>query len=201
MPSLNNALIRSPVRSAMRLASSDTTMVSGTLTSRYCLAAGPLCIWARFSFSRARLSAASERARAPSPSSSALVTVSLPDWRRSSPPGRPLRAGRGAGSGRRTGWNPPGRRGARSSVSGGATAATSTAGAAATGTSSARATTVSASTLAVSTEASSALRFSSTRRFSSSDESVFWRSSRRRASSSAFIRDSSASRSNFVCIS
>ncbi len=47
----------------------------------------------RFSFSRARFSAASERARAPSSPSSARVTVSLPDWRRSSAAPRVGRCG------------------------------------------------------------------------------------------------------------
>ena len=98
MPILNSALTRSAPRSAMRLASSPTVIVSGTTTSRTCLADGPPAWCARLSFSRLRLSAASERARAPSPSSSALVTVSLPDWRRSSTP--LPRAGRAGGSGR-----------------------------------------------------------------------------------------------------
>ena len=53
-------------------------------------------MWARFSFSRERRSAARLRARASPSSPSARLTVSLPDWRRSSRP----RAGR-AGSGRR----------------------------------------------------------------------------------------------------
>ena len=68
MPILNRDLTRSAARSAMRLASSPTVIASGTTTSRTCLADGPACIWARFSFSRERRSAASERARA-SPSS------------------------------------------------------------------------------------------------------------------------------------
>ena len=111
MPILKSALTKSAPRSAMRFASSCTVMASGTLTSRICLTDGPPCIWLRFSFSRARLSAASERARAPSPSSNARLTVSLPDWRRSSPP-RP-REGR-SGS-RRGGTALPWRRGRSSS--------------------------------------------------------------------------------------
>ena len=68
---------------------------------------------ARFSFSRARRSAASERARLSSSSDSARVTVSLPRWRWSSRP----RLGR-AGSGRLgAGAWPPGRRKPRSSSS------------------------------------------------------------------------------------
>ena len=63
MPILNSDLTRSAARSAMRLASSPTVIASGTTTSRTCLAEGPACIWARFSFSRERLSAA-RRARA-----------------------------------------------------------------------------------------------------------------------------------------
>ena len=68
----------------MRLASSCTVIVSGTSTSRYCLAAGPACWWARFSFSRARRSAARLRVRLSSSPVSARETVSLPAWRRSS---------------------------------------------------------------------------------------------------------------------
>ena len=68
----------------MRLASSWTVIASGTTTSRTCLACGPAC-WRRcFSFSRARLSAA-RAGRARRHRRRARVTVSLPDWRRSSP--------------------------------------------------------------------------------------------------------------------
>ena len=55
MPILNSDLTRSAARSAMRLASSPTVIASGTTTSRTCLADGPACIWARFSFSRGAL--------------------------------------------------------------------------------------------------------------------------------------------------
>ena len=100
MPILNSDLTRSAARSAMRLASSPTVIASGTTTSRTCLADGPACIWARFSFSRERAcSAASERARASPSSPSARLTVSLPRSRRCS--SRP-RVGR-AGSGRLAG--------------------------------------------------------------------------------------------------
>ena len=81
MPILNRALTRSAPRSAMRLASSWTVIASGTTTSRTCLADGPASMWWRFSFSRARRSAASERARLSSSSLRARVTVSLPRWR------------------------------------------------------------------------------------------------------------------------
>src|SRR5437868_1749655 len=63
LPILNRAFTRSAPRSAMRLASSCTVIASGTTTSRTCLVAGPVSMWWRFSFSRARRSAASERAR------------------------------------------------------------------------------------------------------------------------------------------
>ena len=78
MPILNSALTRSAPRSAMRLASSWTVIASGTTTSRTCLADGPACWWARFSFSRARRSAARMRARLSSSPDKARVTVSLP---------------------------------------------------------------------------------------------------------------------------
>src|SRR5215210_5170375 len=86
MPILNRALTRSAPRSAMRLASSWTVIASGTTTSRTCLVAGPVSWWWRFSFSRARRSAASERARFSSSSDKARLTVSLPRWRCSSRP-------------------------------------------------------------------------------------------------------------------
>ena len=63
VPILNRALTRSAPRSAIRLASSWTVIASGTITSRTCLADGPDCWWALFSFSRERRSAA--RLRAP----------------------------------------------------------------------------------------------------------------------------------------
>ncbi len=78
MPILNSALTRSAPRSAMRLASSCTVIASGTTTSRTCLACGSRGPEWRRSLSRARLSAARLRARAPSSPPSALVTVSLP---------------------------------------------------------------------------------------------------------------------------
>ena len=111
LPILNSALTRSAPRSAMRLASSWTVIASGTTTSRTCLVAGPVSMWWRFSFSRARRSAASERARLSSSSDKARLTVSLPEWRRSSRP----RVGR-AGSGRLGAGAWPGRRKLRSSV-------------------------------------------------------------------------------------
>ena len=74
-------------------------IASGTTTSRTCFCAGPTSWWWRFSFSRARRSAARLRARLSSSPERARVTVSLPAWRRSSRP----RLGR-AGSWRLGGW-------------------------------------------------------------------------------------------------
>ncbi len=178
MPILNSALTRSAPRSAMRLASSWTVIDSGTLTSRTCFCAGPDSMWWRFSFSRERLSAARLRARFSSSSDKARETVSLPRWRCSSRP-RPGRAGSvrlGAGA-----W--VGRRKLRSSsaaaLPGSAGVAAASAGVSTAG----------------STGASAALRLSSARRRSSALISFCSRSSRRRASSSEFMRASSASRS------
>ena len=85
MPILNSAFTRSAPFSAMRLASSWTVIAFGHDDVAHLLFArpddDPPC--ERFSFSRARLSAARLRARRLRPSLSARVTVSLPDWRRS----------------------------------------------------------------------------------------------------------------------
>ena len=98
-PIFISALITSTLRSAIRLASSWTGMVSGTTTSRTILAVSSAPRCARRSRSRARRSEARLRAR--SSSSRAWATVSLPVRRRCSPR---LGASRRAGSGR------PGRR-------------------------------------------------------------------------------------------
>ena len=115
MPILNRALTRSAPRSAMRLASSWTVIASGTTTSRTCLAArAGLHDGARFSFSRARRSAASERARLSSSSDRARRDGEL------AATGGDRRRGRGvgrAGSGRlRRRRMAAGRRKLRSSV-------------------------------------------------------------------------------------
>ena len=74
-------LITSAPRSAMRLASSWTVIVSGTTTSRTILVCSCCaCRWR--SRSRARRTEARQRIRSPSSSSSARVTVSLPVRRR-----------------------------------------------------------------------------------------------------------------------
>ena len=176
MPILNRALTRSAPRSAMRLASSCTVIASGTTTSRTCLVAGPVSMWWRFSFSRARRSAASERARLSSSSERARVTVSLPRWRCSSAAAARARRLGALGRGRMAGTAeaalrlPPrggcGDFAARPALRRRAAASSS------------------ARRRASSAAASSALRFSSARRRSSSVCSTLARSSRRRASSS-----------------
>ena len=193
MPILKRALTRSAPRSAMRLARSWTVIASGTTTSRTCLADGPACWWARFSFSRARRSAARLRARLSSSPDRARVTVSLPRWRWSSRPrlGRGVSVRLGAGA-----W-PPGRRAPRSSSAGSSAAAGSGAG----GGASASRCASSAARRASSAACSSARRFSSARRRSSSLALRCALSSRRRASPSDCIRASSASRSSCACIS
>ena len=117
-------------------------------------------MWWRFSFSRARLSAARLRARLSSSPDKARVTVSLPRWRWSSRP-RPGRAGSGrlgAGAwrrGRRDGRDP--RRARRGAAGcGGASA------------SARRAASAASAAARCSAASSSALRLSSARRFSSS---------------------------------
>ena len=118
-------------------------------------------MWWRFSFSRARRSAASERARLSSSSDRARLTVSLPRWRCSSRP----RLGR-AGSGRL---------GAGRMAAGGGSCAplsSSAGGAAASGSAAASAARrglfLGRERAPASAAASSALRFSSARRRSSS---------------------------------
>ena len=192
LPILNRALTRSAPRSAMRLASSWTVIASGTTTSRTCLADGPASMWWRFSFSRARRSAASERARLSSSSESARVTVSLPRWRWSSPRPRLGRAGSG-------------RRGRRRMAAGAADACALRllrwTGAAAVGLGRSLGGAPGfflGARRASSAAASSALRFSSARRRSSSLCALRTRSSRRRASSSEARRASSASRRSLV---
>ncbi len=85
MPIFIRAFTTSAARSAMRFASSDTTMVSGNCTSRACFSG----FWPKPSallraFSCLRFIEASERVRPPSPSSAA-VRVNLPARRPSSP--------------------------------------------------------------------------------------------------------------------
>ena len=197
MPILKSAFTRSAPFSAMRLASSCTVIASGTTTSRACFSRGWFCPakWARRSFSRARLSAASERARAPSSSLNAVLTDSLPPRRFSSrsalrfsvPPRLGFFSSRFFSgrltSGRATGVK---RRGAGDGVVPLPCASASSAtGSAASG---------SAGAGAGAGASASALRFSSARRFSSSRARAFSSSSRRRASSASRRRSSSASR-------
>ena len=182
MSRLKSSLTRSAPFSPIRLASSPTVMASGTMTSRTCFSRGfegPPCM--RRSFSRARLSAASERARRPSSSLRALLTVSLPARRLSG-----FSAVRAALSSffLRSGFLGSGRAGVSAAVSP-AAAAGSSAGCCAG---------FCASSVAALAASSSALRFSSARFFWSS---AAWRacsSSRLRASSLWRRRSSSASR-------
>jgi hypothetical protein len=180
---------------------------SGTTTSRTCFSRGcdmpAKC--ARRSFSRARLSAASERARAPSSSLSARLTVSLPPRRRSSPPPRPaggalalllalLLGPLGLGTRDRRELARRGRRrravrGFAGSVAGSSSAVSTGAG-----------TTSSASAARVSAASPSARRFSPARRFSSSSAwdgilprgGAIPRPGRRRSSSASRWRTSDA---------
>ena len=198
MPRLNSSFTRSAPFSAMRLASSCTVIASGTTTSRTCFSRGldepPPCI--RRSFSRARLSAARLRARRPSSSLSALVTVSLPERRlsgRSAP-----RAGFSSflaffsgflGSGRATGVN------LRAAGRAGVLPLSSSAGALASSSSAAGASAAALASSSARLAASSlALAFSSARFFSSSAACLAFSSSRLRASSASRRRSSSASR-------
>jgi hypothetical protein len=87
MPFCISALTTSATRSAMRLASSDTTIVSGTLTSRttFSRSCAPPMAFCR-ARSCLRFIAASDFCRPPSPPASAWFSVSLPDRRPSSRP-------------------------------------------------------------------------------------------------------------------